>query len=82
MAKRLRDDAVARLGTQGRTGWDVCRLCGGAIVVEDLRRGPAPQRKICRKCGTEYGTTARTDGSLYAAPAEYSVGGFGTKHPI
>lgn len=82
MAKRIRDDAVARLGTVGRAGVDVCRLCGGAIVVETLKRGLAPQRRICRKCGTEYGTTARGDGSKHAQPAEYALGGWGTPHPV
>lgn len=61
MAKRL-SESVLRAETSvsaEQLGREICRNCGGGIVVEptDHRPGRWPHRKLCRKCGAEYGTT-------------------------
>lgn len=61
MAKRLSDralDSAIRVNA-AECGREICRNCGGAIVVEPELpgRGRLPHRRVCRKCGTEYGTT-------------------------
>jgi ribosomal protein L40E len=61
MAKRLSETLRAReaLVPQREIGRGICRNCGGAIVVDpdDFRSPHLPHRRICRKCGAEYGTT-------------------------
>jgi hypothetical protein len=36
-----------------------CRNCGGSIELEErqLPESRFPRRRLCRVCGTEYGTT-------------------------
>ena len=58
MAKRLITNGGA--ATAGpRPGVESCRICGGPIIVETVPGRPAstPSRKLCRRCGAEYGTT-------------------------
>lgn len=61
MAKRLSERALqgATTVSAAECGREICRNCGGAIVVEPALPGLArlPHRRVCRKCGTEYGTT-------------------------
>ncbi len=61
MAKRLNERALesATQVGNGRTGREICRNCGGGIVIEPpLPTAPRlPHRRVCRKCGAEYGTT-------------------------
>jgi hypothetical protein len=70
MAKRLSANLLAKEPPGGQIGRDICRNCGGGIEVDatDRRRATLPHRRICRKCGVEYGTTPAT---LYPARAEY-----------
>ena len=67
MAKRL-PDRVLRSDFDGV----FCRNCGGEIIVEpaDHRSQDLPHRKVCRKCGAEYGTTATT---LYPSRKKYDL---------
>jgi hypothetical protein len=72
MAKRLSDDVLRREGaiSEGQLGRQLCRNCGGAIVLNDAGRDAnVPQRRVCRTCGSEYGTTRAT---LYPARSQYS----------
>jgi hypothetical protein len=61
MAKRLSDGVRAReaMVPPQEIGRGICRNCGGAIVVDpaDVRSPRLPHRRVCRKCGAEYGTT-------------------------
>jgi hypothetical protein len=61
MAKRMSESVLRRetLVPPQEIGRGICRNCDGAIVVdpEDLRSAHLPHRRICRKCGAEYGTT-------------------------
>jgi hypothetical protein len=73
MAKRLSDDVLRREGvvSEDQLGREFCRNCGGSIVVDgaDHRDLSVPHRRICRNCGSEYGTTRAT---LYPPRSEYS----------
>ncbi|MET0152873.1 MAG: hypothetical protein ABW298_09735 [Candidatus Binatia bacterium] len=73
MAKRLGDDVLRREGaiSEDQLGRQFCRNCGGGIVLDDTdHRGmKVPHRRICRNCGSEYGTTSAT---LYPSRSEYS----------
>jgi hypothetical protein len=72
MAKRL-SEGVLRLrgaGAEGQHGREICRNCGGAIIVEGADRDAhTPRRRVCRTCGSEYGTTRA---SLYPGLGQYS----------
>lgn len=61
MAKRLMDGVLDRETdvADAQLGRGICRNCGGAIVLDAASvHGPRlPRRRICRKCGAEYGTT-------------------------
>jgi ribosomal protein L40E len=74
MAKRL-SDGVLRGETRvtaSEVGREICRNCGGEIVVDasDRRAMSLPHRRVCRKCGAEYGTTAAT---LYPRREKYGL---------
>ncbi len=73
MAKRLSDDVLRREGavSEAQLGRQFCRNCGGGIILDDADRRDmsVPHRRICRKCGSEYGTTPAT---LYPSRGEYS----------
>ena len=71
MARRLGDGAVATAIPNGGVGREFCRNCGGGIIVDgaDQRAARVPHRRVCRKCGEEYGTTSAT---LYPDRYEYS----------
>jgi hypothetical protein len=73
MAKRLNDDVLRREGAilESQIGRQFCRNCGGGIVLDavDRRDADVPHRRICRKCGGEYGTTMATP---YPRLTEYS----------
>lgn len=58
MAKRLRTESVP-LDLPLNGALTRCRSCGGAIELEerDLPEARFPRRRLCRVCGTEYGTT-------------------------
>jgi len=64
MAKRMSESVLTRetLVSPQEIGRLICRNCGGAIVADpaDLRSASLPHRKVCRKCGAEYGTTKPT----------------------
>src|ERR1044072_187819 len=73
MAKRLSERAL-RLGAavaEAPLTQDSCRNCAGAIIVDgaDRRDARIPRRRVCRRCGTENGTTPAT---LYPALGRYS----------
>lgn len=72
MAKRLSETILGKPTEDGRVGYEVCRNCGGGIIVDaaDHRSGNVPHRRVCRKCGVEYGTTRST---LYPPPSEYGM---------
>ena len=72
MARRLGDGAIVDGVPEGGIGRDFCRICGGGIVVDgaDHRSTRVPHRRVCRRCGDEYGTTAAT---LYPDREEYST---------
>ena len=72
MARRLADAALVSGIPEGGIGREFCRICGGAIVVDgaDHRSTQMPHRRVCRRCGDEYGTTSAT---LYPAREEYST---------
>jgi hypothetical protein len=61
MAKRLSETLLAREGLvpPQEIGRGICRNCGGAVIVDpsDRRSSRLPHRRVCRKCGAEYGTT-------------------------
>jgi ribosomal protein S27AE len=73
MAKRLNDDVLRREGVvlESQIGRQFCRNCGGGIVLDaaDHRDADVPHRRVCRKCGGEYGTTLAT---LHPRATEYS----------
>lgn len=56
----------------GGIGREFCRNCGGGIVLDsaDRRSNRMPHRRLCRRCGDEYGTTSAT---LYPGREEYST---------
>ncbi|MBI2963317.1 MAG: hypothetical protein HYY35_06130 [Deltaproteobacteria bacterium] len=61
MAKRLNERELrweAPVSAE-QLGREICRNCGGGIVVEPVDHRPErwPHRKVCRRCGAEYGTT-------------------------
>jgi hypothetical protein len=62
MAKRLNASLLGKQPPIGQIGRDICRNCGGGIAVDasDHRAASVPHRRVCRKCGVEYGTTAAT----------------------
>jgi hypothetical protein len=70
MAKRLNARILAKEPVVGQIGSEICRNCGGGIVVDaaDHRTANVPHRRVCRTCGVEYGTTRAT---LYPGRAEY-----------
>jgi hypothetical protein len=73
MAKRLSERAL-RPGAavaEAQLTRGSCRNCAGAIIVDDADRRDArmPRRRVCRRCGTENGTTTAT---LYPALGRYS----------
>jgi hypothetical protein len=74
MARRLSGDALQRDGAlpEGWVGREICRNCGGAILVDgaDHRTANVPHRRTCRTCGDEYGTTRAP---LYPPREEYST---------
>ncbi len=70
MAKRLSASVLAKEPLVGQIGREICRNCGGGIVVDsaDHRAANLPHRRVCRNCGVEYGTTRAT---LYPGRAAY-----------
>ena len=72
MAKRLSDDVLRREGviSEAQFGRQFCRNCGGGIILDDEghRGRNVPHRRVCRKCGSENGTTRAT---LYPPRSEY-----------
>jgi hypothetical protein len=70
MAKRLSANVLAKEPLVGQIGREICRNCGGGIVVDsaDHRGAKVPHRRVCRICGVEYGTTRAT---LYPDRNEY-----------
>jgi ribosomal protein S27AE len=74
MARRLSDDVLRREGAiaEGQIGRQFCRNCGGGIVLDgsDHRERDVPHRRVCPRCGCEYGTTLAT---LHPPLEEYSV---------
>jgi len=72
MAKRLSANALAKEPPAGQIGREICRNCGGGIVLDsaDHRSANVPHRRVCRNCGVEYGTTRAT---LYPDRAEYET---------
>ena len=73
MARRLNDEVLRREGTipEGQIGRQFCRNCGGGIVLDgaDGRAGDVPRRRVCPRCGGEYGTTLA---ALHPPLREYS----------
>jgi hypothetical protein len=73
MARRLNDEVLRREGAipEGQLGKHFCRNCGGGIVLDgtDERVGDVPHRRVCPRCGSEYGTTPAT---LHPQLREYS----------
>jgi ribosomal protein S27AE len=73
MARRLNDEVLRREGAilEGQLGKQFCRNCGGGIVLDgtDERVGDVPHRRVCPRCGSEYGTTLAT---LHPPLREYS----------
>lgn len=69
MAKRLSASLLGKEPLVGLIGREICRNCGGGIIVDaaDQRAARLPHRRVCRKCGVEYGTTRVT---LYPGRAE------------
>jgi len=61
MARRLSDRELEKETRvpEAEVGREICRICGGAIIVDPQNNRPPrlPHRRICRKCGAEYGTT-------------------------
>ena len=72
MAKRLSASVLAKEPLVSQIGREICRNCGGGIVVDsaDHRGANLPHRRVCRNCGVEYGTTRAT---LYPDRAEYET---------
>ena len=74
MAKRLPERVLAEeaMVPPKELGREICRNCHGEIRVEpvDRRSLDLPHRRICRTCGTEYGTTPAT---LYPARRKYDL---------
>jgi hypothetical protein len=71
MSRRLNETAARAAAGNGAVGRDICRNCGGEIIVDgaDHRDMRLPHRRVCRKCGVEYGTTPAT---LYPSRQAYS----------
>jgi len=73
MARRLNDEVLRREGAipEGQIGKQFCRNCGGGIVLDgtDERDADVPRRRVCPRCGGEYGTTLST---LHPPLREYS----------
>jgi len=72
MAKRLSASLLGKEPLVGQIGREICRNCGGGIIVDgaDHRAARLPHRRVCRKCGVEYGTTRV---ALYPGRAEYET---------
>ena len=72
MAKRLSASLLGKEPLGGQLGGEICRNCGGGIIVDaaDHRAAGLPHRRVCRKCGVEYGTTRVT---LYPGRGEYET---------
>jgi hypothetical protein len=72
MARRLDNGAIASGIPDAIIGREICRNCGGGIVLDgaDHRSTRVPHRRVCRKCGEEYGTTVAT---LHPSRGEYST---------
>jgi hypothetical protein len=72
MARRLADGAIVTGPPEGGIGREFCRNCGGGIVIDaaDHRSSRVPHRRLCRRCGDEYGTTP---GPLHPDREEYST---------
>jgi hypothetical protein len=73
MARRLNDEVLRREGAipEGQLGKQFCRNCGGGIVLDgtDHREKEVPHRRVCPRCGGEYGTTIA---ELHPPLREYS----------